>query len=179
MGSQRSESVPTSISATLPAAITPKSTAGDHGKGRLPLPSSAFGTPESPASIAVLVVDDDADMRRYVRRALRHMEARVSRVIEAGDGEEAIQQLQQEQVGLVISDVVMPVMDGYALSRAIRDTTPPAEMPILLITGEDTPREAADRARNAGAQAVLQKPFNAHSLCRAVEAVLDGDAQTQ
>jgi CheY-like chemotaxis protein len=90
-----------------------------------------------------------------------------------------VEQLQQEQVGLVISDVVMPVMDGYALSRAIRDTTPPAETPILLITGEDTPREAADRARSAGAQAVLQKPFNAHTLCRAVEAVLDADGHMQ
>lgn len=124
----------------------------------------------------MLVVDDDAEMRRYVRRALRHMEARVSRVFEAGDGEEAMEQLHQEQVGLVISDVVMPVMDGYALSRAIRVSRPSTEIPILLITGEDTPREAADRARSAGAQAVLQKPFNAHTLCRAVESVLDGNS---
>ena len=107
------------------------------------------------------------------------MEARVSQVIEAGDGEEAMEQLEQTQVGLVISDVLMPLMDGYELSRAIRDTKPPAEIPILLITGEDSPREAADRARNAGAQAVLQKPFNAHTLCRAVEAVLDADGHVQ
>lgn len=133
------------------------------------------GTQAQTTSIAVLVVDDDADMRRYVRRALRHMETRVSLIIEAGNGEEAMRQLGHTSVGLVISDVIMPLMDGYELSRAIRDTTPPAETPILLITGEDTPREAADRARHAGAQAVLQKPFNAHSLCRAVEAVLDGD----
>jgi len=124
-------------------------------------------------AIVVLVVDDDADMRRYVRRALRHMGDRVGPIIESENGQEALTKLEKLPVGLIISDVVMPVIDGYEMTAAIRRHAAHATVPILLITGEGSPREVMELARKAGAQAVLVKPFNAHELCRAVEEVLE------
>lgn len=138
--------------------------------------AEAQAVPATGSLISVMIVDDDPDMRRYVRRALRHMGHRIGEVVEAKDGVEALVHFRDAEPGLVISDVVMPVMDGYALSRAIRERKTPGEIPILLITGEASVREATTRAREAGAQGVVIKPFNAHTLCQAVEGVLDSCA---
>ena len=121
-----------------------------------------------------LVVDDDPDMRQYVARSLRHMTVRFGQILEAGNAADALTLVRSRPVGLIISDVVMPNMDGYALTRAVRalDCTP--QPAIVLITGEASARESTPRALEAGAQRLVCKPFNAHSLCQAVEEALKG-----
>ncbi|HMB91154.1 MAG TPA: response regulator [Rhodothermales bacterium] len=103
----------------------------------------------------VLIVDDDADMRLYLRsciEALRH-----TQVLEAEDGLEALHLLRKVPVDLVISDVVMPRLDGVALCRALKANADFAAIPFVLISGEETeaPLEA---------DAFLAKPFNAALL---------------
>jgi CheY-like chemotaxis protein len=121
----------------------------------------------------VLIVDDDLDMRLYLRGCLRGLGGAVGRVIEAGDGVEALRLVRADAVGLVISDVALPLMDGRALRQAIREDAAHAHLPVLLISGEP---ESAVRVRPD--DAFLPKPFNARELLAAVKSLmdLDGDA---
>lgn len=106
----------------------------------------------------VLVVDDDADMRLYLRGCLRTLG--LSDVLEAGDGEEALQLARTVHIDLVISDVFMPRVDGYTLCESLKADVQSDAIPVLLISGEAD----AERLASAGADAFLAKPFNATML---------------
>ena len=108
----------------------------------------------------VLVVDDDADMRLYLRGCLRAFG--FQHVLEAANGEDALRLAHEPGVALVVSDVVMPGLDGLALCRTLHADAATAAIPILLVSGE--PRGPSD-----GADGFLAKPFNAASLRAAVE----------
>jgi len=115
---------------------------------------------EGEASLpAFLIVDDDADMRRYVGRCLRPM---AGRVVEARNGAEALGLVREAGPGgfdLIIADIVMPGMDGLSLRKALA-TDPALGAPtVLLITGENP---------GPGAEPLLRKPFNARTLRRRV-----------
>lgn len=120
----------------------------------------------------ILVVDDDPDMRLYLRGCLRGLGEAVGPVIDAADGVEALLRVRGGGVGLVISDVVLPRMDGLGLRREIRGDPVHAHLPVLLISGEQ------GGAAPAGLEdAFLAKPFNARELLAAVRRLLnlDGD----
>jgi PAS domain S-box-containing protein len=107
----------------------------------------------------VLVVDDNADLRRYVARLLS---ARFH-VITAADGAAALELIQQEKPDLVLSDVMMPKLDGFALLKAIRSRPELRTIPVILLSaraGEDSRIEGLD----AGADDFLVKPFSAREL---------------
>ncbi|MDP6564017.1 MAG: response regulator [Alphaproteobacteria bacterium] len=91
-------------------------------------------------SVTVLVVEDDAFSLRFIGRILESLD--VAGVISAGNGVEALEILQgtESPIGLVISDIEMPDMDGYELVRRIRYGTVPQykDIPMLMLTGQDT-----------------------------------------
>ena len=111
----------------------------------------------------VLVVDDDAEMRAYIRECLAGLPVRVEEAVDGPDALERIHAGRAEDVALVITDIVMPRMDGLALKDALRAAPPLAGIPVLLITGE------AVRPRDGP---VLRKPFNTRKLRAAVQALL-------
>jgi CheY-like chemotaxis protein len=116
----------------------------------------------------ILIVDDDPDMRLYLRGCLRGLGEAAGAVIDAADGVEALRWVRADVIGLVISDVVLPRMDGRALRQAIRGDPVHARLPVLLISGEQ------GHAVSIGpADAFLAKPFNARELLTAVRALLD------
>ena len=119
----------------------------------------------------VLIVDDDREMRGYLRRCLRPLGPRLGRIHEAGDGLEALEVALREGVGLVITDVVMPRLDGLALTRQIANRAPQAgDRPIvLLVSGQINP----DQARMAGAVGLVPKPFDGRTLRNQVLSILD------
>ena len=84
----------------------------------------------------VLLVDDDPDMRLYLRSCLRSMASPFDRVLEAGDGLEALRLIRSRTVDLVICDVGLPGLDGRRLTRAIRDDATMRHVAVLLISGE-------------------------------------------
>jgi CheY-like chemotaxis protein len=131
--------------------------------------------PDVPA-FAILVVDDDPDLRRYVRRSLKRPGHPETQVVEAGDGPEALRIVADAPLDLVITDVVMPGMDGFNLVQAIRRSHSADRLPVLVMTGEGSWREAESEAARVGAQAVLSKPFNAHKLCDVVARLLGARA---
>jgi two-component system, chemotaxis family, chemotaxis protein CheY len=106
----------------------------------------------------VLIVDDSSVMRKIVERALRQAGLNLDRVLEAGNGREALALLEGEQVDLIVSDINMPGMDGLEFLRQLQTRSLASGVPLVMITtesGEEHVREALA----AGAQAYIRKPF--------------------
>src|SRR4029453_15556959 len=94
----------------------------------------------SPARI--LLADDNSDMREYVRRLL----AANYEVEAVADGEAALQAARQQSPDLVLSDVMMPKLDGFGLLKALREDERLATIPVILLSAR-----AAGEARGGGA----------------------------
>jgi CheY-like chemotaxis protein len=111
----------------------------------------------------VLLVDDDPDMRHYLRTCLRSPGLEIDQVLEAADGLEALRLARLGGVHLVISDIVVPGLDGRALCRAIREIPELDDIAILLISGED-----GAGSSEGDADGFLAKPFNSQQLVAAL-----------
>ena len=114
----------------------------------------------------VLVVDDDDTIRRLVRIIL---EADGWRVLEAANGEEALQRLSADAPPFVVLDVMMPGVDGMEVLRRMRAINDEAK--IVMLTAKDDP-EILTAAEEAGAAAYLTKPFSAEQLQEIVDRLL-------
>jgi CheY-like chemotaxis protein len=112
-----------------------------------------------------LVVDDDPDMRLYVRSCLRRLESPFDQVLEAADGLEALRLVRTGVVQLVISDVGLPGLDGRRLCRAIREDAALGHVSVLLISGEGILTDST-------ADGFLSKPFNSQQLLTALGALI-------
>jgi CheY-like chemotaxis protein len=128
------------------------------------------------ANIHVLCVDDDADALGLLEAVLTGLGARVT---SAGSVAEALTALQREPPDLLISDIGMPVQDGYALIRAVRTSPVPAirDLPAAAVTAFAT---TADRSRAvlAGFQSHLPKPVEPHELAALVATLAAGRTKT-
>lgn len=116
----------------------------------------------------VLVVDDNADMRNYFHALLR----RNYNVRLAKDGQEALTLLGDGGVDLVVSDIMMPVMDGLALLKAVKEDPATAALPVILVSaraGEDEKLEGLD----TGADDYLVKPFSSKELLAKVRSQIN------
>ena len=107
----------------------------------------------------VLVVDDHADIRAYVRR---HLEP-TYRVLEASGGVEGLELVNRHLPDLVVSDVMMPGFDGYALCRALRADPALAFIPVILLTGRAGTEDKLAGLQE-GADGYLTKPFDVREL---------------
>ena len=112
-------------------------------------------------SLRVLLVDDSLMSRRHLRRLLD--EIGIGRVVEAVNGKEAVDLLQETMVDLVITDYNMPEMDGRELTEYIRTQSWQNAVPILMVTSEQNQGRLAAVER-AGVSAVCDKPFEAGSI---------------
>lgn len=133
-------------------------------------PAQRFSSRTGSHALTILVVDDDPNIRMYVKRCLAALEYEVEHILEAEDGVEALAWAQQGQIDLIICDVVMPRMNGFALCQALRRQEASRHIPVLLITGEMSEREAQGLVGDV--QGVLSKPFNTRKLCDGVRQVL-------
>jgi len=118
----------------------------------------------------ILLADDEDLLREGVREIL---ETADYRVIEARDGEEALAQFAVSDIDLVITDVVMPNMDGVDFVTRLRETFP--DVPILTISGGSrvvSARFGLDSALLSGANASLTKPFTAKQLLEKVQQLI-------
>ncbi len=116
----------------------------------------------------VLVVDDNADMRDYVVGLLsRHWQ-----VESAADGRAAYQRALENVPDLVLADVMMPVMDGFELLRALRANESTRTVPVVMLSAR-AGEEATIEGLEAGADDYLVKPFSARELLARVRANLE------
>jgi len=107
----------------------------------------------------LLVVEDNLELLMLMQQALKSQ----YRVYIAKNGKEAIKILQTKELDLVISDVMMPEMDGYELTRTIKGNSNYSHLPIILLTAK-TQEEDEKEALQAGADEYLTKPFRLSDL---------------
>ncbi|MGD8826030.1 MAG: response regulator [Myxococcales bacterium] len=128
--------------------------------------------PRMGTGLVVLIAENDRDMRGYVRRCIETHGMKLEAIIEASDGQEALEIARGRRIDLLVSDGAMPRLDGFALSAALRREATDHRTRVLLITGQFDPRDAERRARAAGADGLLLKPFNALGLCEKIDEVM-------
>jgi signal transduction histidine kinase/DNA-binding response OmpR family regulator len=116
----------------------------------------------------VLLADDNADMRDYVRRLL----ADRYEVVTVANGEAALEEARRQRPDLILSDVMMPRLDGFGLLQAVRGEAGLREIPVILLSAR-AGEEARVEGMNAGADDYLTKPFAARELVARVGANLD------
>ncbi|HWA72488.1 MAG TPA: ATP-binding protein [Polyangiaceae bacterium] len=140
----------------LPGEVAPKSLQVGELVSTVSAPTNV-GRDDRPAHI--LVADDNADMRDYVVRLLRER----WQVTAVSDGAEALASARQQPPDLVLTDVMMPELDGFGLLRALRTEPLTRDLPVLMLSAR-----AGDEARSegleAGADDYLVKPFSAREL---------------
>jgi two-component system, chemotaxis family, chemotaxis protein CheY len=113
-----------------------------------------------------LIIDDSSVMRKVIQRALLQAGLEFTEVLEAGNGEEALQILRDDAAGtldLIMSDVNMPVMDGLQFLELRRDEKLAEGVPVVMITTEGA-EQTVLRAISAGAQGYICKPFTAEQV---------------
>lgn len=116
----------------------------------------------------ILVVDDEAHIVRVVAFKLR---SAGFEVIEAFDGEEAWDRLEESRVDLVLTDRQMPILDGIELARRIAANPRTTNLPVIMLTARGfrlTPSELSD----AGIVEMIDKPFSPRGLVERIEEVL-------
>jgi len=123
---------------------------------------------ETLVTVRILVVDDCANARFLLRLAF---EAKGAEVIEAGDGQEGLARARAERVDLIFSDVRMPVMDGLAMIRELRNVAEHRQTPIFVLTS-DPDMFRAEEGVQAGADAWLVKTTTPEALWELVERAL-------
>jgi DNA-binding response OmpR family regulator len=120
---------------------------------------------ESPV---VLAADDDADILELV--AFR-LERSGYTVLQARDGEEALQVALESKPDLAILDVMMPKLDGFELTRRLRAEEATSRMPIILLTARAQDADV-QQGFDAGADDYIRKPFSPDELRARVQAIL-------
>jgi DNA-binding response OmpR family regulator len=127
------------------------------------LPSSGAAQQQNCTIRTILVVDDEAQMRRVLRATLI---AREYRVLEAASGEDALKKMSIEPCDCVLLDLNLPGLDGIETCRAIRRTS---KVPIIVVSIRDSEKDHAD-AREAGADDYITKPFGVLELLSRIQA---------
>ena len=118
-----------------------------------------------PDNITVLYVEDNQDNRSLIRRVL---EAEGYSVLEAATARLALTRLQERKPDLILMDINMPDMDGYALTAHIRSIPELARVPIVAVTA-NVMRGDREKSLQAGCDGYIQKPIDIDELPRQVE----------
>lgn len=113
----------------------------------------------------ILVVDDDPDIAGLLKHFL---EAKGRCVQTAADGAQALELFRKDQPDLVILDVMLPGMDGWAVLKKIRESS---QVPVLMLTGKDTPTDKV-KGLLSGADDYIPKPFDLGELEARITAVM-------
>ena len=115
----------------------------------------------------VLVVEDNPEMLSFVSRQLSHEYI----VLTAVNGEEALRILDENFVNLIVSDVVMPLMDGFELCKTVKSKLDYSHIPIILLTAK-TNIQSKVEGLELGADAYIEKPFSPEYLLAAIASLI-------
>lgn len=114
-------------------------------------------------AVDVLIVDDSAAIRKILQRVLVQADVPLGQVVEAGDGEEALARLRETPVGLILSDINMPKMDGLQFLSAVKGDARLRSVPVIMVTTEGGSSKVME-AVNLGAAGYVKKPFTAEQI---------------
>ncbi|HVO96782.1 MAG TPA: response regulator [Bryobacteraceae bacterium] len=114
-------------------------------------------------ALDVLIVDDSAAIRKILHRVLVQAEVPLGQVHEAGDGQEAFEKLKTEKIGLILSDINMPNMDGIEFLTKVKGEDAFKAVPVLMVTTEGSQAKVM-QALQLGAAGYVKKPFTADQI---------------
>lgn len=123
----------------------------------------------SGSNALILVVDDVATMRETIKSRLLRAGFRV---VEAGDGAEALARVDAERPDLVLLDVEMPVMDGMEALRRLRERHAKLDLPVIMVTSRSSGDDVV-AAFEKGANDYVYKPFDAEILLSRLQTQLE------
>ncbi|MGD0297178.1 MAG: response regulator [Bryobacteraceae bacterium] len=121
--------------------------------------------------ISVMIVDDSAVMRGFIRRVLTLSGFEVSECLEAANGEEALAGLEGHSVDVILTDINMPKMNGEELLRRLETDARLRSVPTLVISTDATKARIL-KMLSLGAQGYMTKPFSPEALREELERVL-------
>jgi two-component system, cell cycle response regulator DivK len=116
--------------------------------------------PDKEVSKKILVVDDNQDNRELVVKVLRN---RGYQVIEAVDGEDALQKAESERPALILMDISLPKIDGYEVTKRIKSREELRDIPIIALTAHAMKGDR-EKALLSGCEGYLSKPINVREL---------------
>lgn len=120
---------------------------------------------------SVLVVDDESMARTLLRLMLVRAGFNVS---EAEDGYDALEKVRKNQPDIVLLDVMMPGMDGFAVCETLRSNPETLSLPIIMLSAK-TDLDSINKGLRAGATVYLTKPISPEDLTRHVREVLENE----
>ena len=123
----------------------------------------------NPTDLKFLIVDDFSTMRRIVRGLLK--EIGYNNAEEAEDGSVALNMLKNSKFDFVVSDINMPVMNGFELLSAVKADATLKHLPVLMVTAEAR-KEDIVRAAQDGAAGYIVKPFTKATLEEKVQKIM-------
>lgn len=121
----------------------------------------------------VLIVEDNADFRKIIKSNIEKLFS----VLEATNGITAYEMALNRRPDIIISDILMPAMDGLELCRKIKNSQTTTHIPVILLTAKSSDEEKAEGYR-AGADSYMSKPFNINTLLARMEALLEQQKRT-
>jgi two-component system, chemotaxis family, chemotaxis protein CheY len=111
----------------------------------------------------VLIVDDSKTMRNVIRKTLSLSGFQVGACLEANNGREALDLLETHWIDLILSDIHMPVLDGFGLLHALQAKDGWQDVPVVLITTESN-EDRLHEAMSLGARGYIRKPFTPETI---------------
>lgn len=123
----------------------------------------------------ILIVDDEEDARLYLEITLT---SQGYEIISATNGREALELARQDRPDLVISDVLMPVMDGFEFCRQMKEDSEFNRIPFIFLTGTYTDERDQKLAMAVGAASYLLKPIEPEPLLKIVRQVMAKSQET-
>ena len=137
----------------------------NEASATIKIPETDIENKELPS---ILVIEDNKDMQAFIVRQLSPW----YKVVTARNGVEALEMLKQEEIKLVISDVMMPEMDGLALCNQLKKDVNYSHIPIILLTAKVSLQAKIDGLKS-GADAYIEKPFSMELLRTSIDNLLE------
>jgi twitching motility two-component system response regulator PilH len=131
-------------------------------------PDNSTASPPKEKPAVILVVDDSSFLRKRLRQALQ---PDGYTLVEAESGQAALDALAKQEFACVLTDLVMPEVDGFALLTQVQGRH--LTVPVVVLTA-DIQKSTQERCEALGARAILHKPLNAETLRSVVAGVIGG-----
>ncbi len=148
---------------TYPDALHKESDDADGGA-----PEVQPQAEDSDRRISVLVVEDNDDIRDYISSSLESK----YRIFTASNGRDGLELARRHVPDVIVSDIMMPVMDGMELCRSIKEDIATSHIPVILLTAKDSIRDK-ELGYEIGADSYLTKPFSAKLLMNRISNILE------
>lgn len=122
-------------------------------------------------SFSILLVDDSMPMRSVIKKTFKAAGYGGADFLEAANGKEALEQLENNWIDLVVTDFTMPVMNGLELIERMKKNDLFQEIPVVVVTTEGS-REKIDQFIQCGARSYIKKPFTPEQIRDKVTEIL-------